>query len=100
MIDKLIQLLTRLRQSKEMFLYPLTSGSLENYLNGFRGAGAACGVEAPRKLRQQVIEARGWKFSAAGPAPQMKQKGLTDEAIMDELIDIEIALLQHIAKAK
>src|SRR5262245_16180737 len=95
-LEKLLQLLQRLQQNTEMFLYPLTLPSLENYLNGFRGACAACGFEANRKLRQQVIEKRGWKFSAAGPAGQMKEKGMTEAAMMSELIAIEIELLQKL----
>jgi hypothetical protein len=95
-IDRLIQLLERLRKSKEMFLCPLTAAAMENYLNGFRGACSACGLEVPRKLRQQVVEKRGWKFSAAGPAGQMRDKGMDDEAIIDELAAIEIELLQQL----
>jgi hypothetical protein len=93
--EKLLQLLQRLQQSKEMFIFPLTLASLENYLSGFRGACAACGFEVNRKLRQQVIERHGWKFSAAGPASQMKEKGMSEEAIMDELIAIEMELLKR-----
>jgi hypothetical protein len=93
-IDKLIQLLQRVRQCKEMFLSPLALPALENYLNGFRGACAAAGFEAPRKLRQQVTEKCGWKFVAAGPAGQMKEKGMDEEAAMDALLALEIEVLQ------
>jgi hypothetical protein len=97
-VDRLIQLLQLLKSGKHQFLYPLEVSALENYLNGFRGACSASGHEIPRKLRALVVERRGWKHSAAGPALQMKAKDMTDEAMMDELIEIEIELLRALAQ--
>ena len=97
-IERLIQLLQNLKSGKHQFLFPLEVGSLENYLNGFRGACAACGHEVQRRLRAQVLERRGWKNAAAGPVPQMKAKGFTEEGMMDELIEIEIELLRSLVK--
>lgn len=97
-IEKLTRILQQVRKQKGMFVFPLDIPSLENFLNGFRAAASACGYEIPRKLRQEVLTARGWKFAAAGAAPQMKAKGMADEAVMNELIDIEIDLLGRLAK--
>jgi len=92
--DKPIQLLERFQQQKQDFVFPLEPQSVELFLTGFRAACVACGLDVPRKLKQQVLERRGWKFSASGPAPQMRDKGMKDEAIMDELIRIEIEQLR------
>jgi hypothetical protein len=97
-IEKLIQNLQQVQKQKGMFVFPLDLPSFENFLNGFRAAASACGCEIPRKLRQEVLTARGWKFAAAGPAPQMKAKGMADDAIMNELLEIEIDLLGKLAK--
>lgn len=94
-LERLIQLLQQVQKQKGMFVFPLDVASMENYLNGFRAASAACGFEIPRKLRQQVIESRGWKHAGAGPVPQMKDKGMAEEAMMDELIEIEIEQLRR-----
>jgi len=97
-LEKIIQALQLFQKGKEMYVHPLDVTAVENYLTGFRGACSACGVEIPRKLRQQVIETRGWKHSASGPAPQMKAKGLSDPAIMDALIEIEIEQFRRLAQ--
>jgi hypothetical protein len=94
--DKVIQLLERFQQRKEEFVYPLNLQAVEHFLTGFRAACAACGFEIPRKLKQQVLERRGWKHSAAGPAAQMRDKGMSDEAIIDELIRLEIEQLKQL----
>lgn len=95
--ERLMQLLQQVQKQKGMFLFPLSVASLENYLNGFRAASAACGIEVPRKLRQQVLESRGWKFAGAGPVPQMKERGLTEEAMLEELLEIEIEQLRRLS---
>lgn len=94
--DKPIQLLERFLQQKQDFVFPLEPQSVELFLTGFRAACVACGLDVPRKLKQQVLERRGWKFSASGPLPQMRDKGMKDDAIMDELIKIEIDQLRQI----
>lgn len=94
--DKPIQLLERFQQQKQDFVFPLEPQSVELFLTGFRAACASCGLDVPRKLKQQVLERRGWKYTASGPTLQMRDKGMKDEAIMDELIRIEIEQLRMI----
>jgi hypothetical protein len=99
-IERMIQSLQLLQKHKETYVYPLDVASVENFLNGFRSACAACGFEIPRKIRWKTIEGRGWKPVAAGPAPQMKAKGMADDAILDELIEIEMEQLRRLAKTR
>jgi hypothetical protein len=98
--DGAIKLLRQLQKQKEAFVHPLEIGGVETYLAGFRAGCAAFGAELPPKLRASVLERRGWKRSAAGPVPQMKEKGMTDLAVMDELIEIEIELWQRFAELR
>ena len=46
-------------------------------------------------LHHQVHERRGWRGSALGPIPHMREQGMTDEAIMDELIEIEVEVIRE-----
>ncbi len=98
--DRIIQLLQQFKKQKEAFVHPLEIGGVEIYLSGFRAGIAACGAEIPKELRRKVLEKRGWQRSAAGPVPQMKAKNMTDLAIMDELIEIEVELWQRHAELR
>ena len=97
-VDRVLQLLEAFKKSKEMIVHPVDVHTVQTFLTGFRSGCAACGLEVPRKLQWQVLEGRGWKRAAAGPVGQMKEKGMADPAIIDELIDIEIEQLQRLPK--
>jgi hypothetical protein len=99
-LDRILQLLETLKKQKDSFLYPLEVPTLETYLAGVRAGCAAFGAEIPKDLRRKVTEARGWKRTAAGPVAQMKEKGMDDEAVMDELIAIEMELFRQLAAQK
>ena len=97
-IDRILQLLQMIKKQKGMFLYPLEVATLEVYLAGFRAGCASFGADIPKELRRKVTEARGWKRSAAGPVAQMKEKGMGEEAIMDELLDMEIEIYRQLGE--
>lgn len=98
--DRAIAVLQQFKKQKEAFVHPLEVNNVEIYLSGFRAGAAAFGVEIPKDLRRKVLEKRGYQRSAAGPVPQMKAKGMTEPAMMDELIDIEIELWQRLGEMR
>jgi hypothetical protein len=58
------------------------------------------GICTDGELRCRVWEAHGWERGARGPVPQMQRAGLTDEAIVDELIAIEIEVWRRVASGE
>jgi hypothetical protein len=92
--DRLIEALRALQKRKAMYVHPVTVQAIEAFLNGFKTGCHALGFEIDRELWWAAQEARGWKRRSVGPVPQMKAKGLREEEIMDELIEIEIDMLR------
>ncbi len=86
-----VSLLEAVRERKAMYLDPFTVESCQNFLDGFSLACFACGIvdASERILAGQA--GRGWTVEACGPVPEMRERGLSDEQIMDELITIHIA---------
>ncbi len=39
---------------------------------------------------EHILERRGWVHSSTGPVPSMRGRGLSEDEIIDELIDILI----------
>lgn len=87
--DYLVQLLKHIKQRPSMYIHPVNADSLMNFLCGFR-----CVVND--KSWWQIQEKRGWKKSSVGPVPQMRKKGMSEEEIMNELVDIEVESLEQI----
>ena len=46
----------------------------------------------------QVIESRGWEFSANGAVNDMRKRGLSEEQMVQELILIKIRMLEIVAE--
>jgi hypothetical protein len=51
----------------------------------------ACGHEVSLAIRERVTIARGWGWCANRPIEEMRERGLNDEEVVDELFAIEIA---------
>lgn len=97
-IDQLIEHLRSFQKRKSMYVGHATIEAVEAFLTGFRIGRHGMGLEIDIELQGAAQAARGWEQSAAGPVPQMKSKGQSDIEIMDELIEIEIGVLQELAK--
>lgn len=92
---KAIEYLDAFRQRKGMYVQPLDASNVQGYLHGFH-----IGYVLGRNLVDdytwhRATEQRGWACGAMSPADVMR--GLDDEAIMDELIEIEILALRLLA---
>lgn len=97
-IDHLIEHLRSFQKRKAMYVGHATIEAVEAFLTGFRIGRHGMGLEIDLEWQWAAQAARGWEQTASGPVPQMKIQGLSDNEIMDELIEIEIEVLQEQAK--
>lgn len=82
---------------RRMPLWLEKPNDIDPFLNGFRAACSSCGLILDHDQAYiDIIRARGWVYlSAAGAAPSMREKGLDDTAIAQELLRIEIEALKR-----
>jgi hypothetical protein len=78
-----------------MYFDPVDAASAQNFLYGLVVGCFACGLDVPLDVREQVTVARGWPWTAAGPVDAMRGRGLSEAAVVDELIALEIAAWEH-----
>ncbi len=91
MRERILEILRSARSRKAMYLGTVDVPSAECFLNGFVVGCFACGRDLPLEIHEQVTIARGWTWSAARPIDEMRERGLTEEQVVDELFAIEIA---------
>ena len=88
----IVATLERVRQRPGMYV-AAELPAVVNFLAGFYVGCSVAGVSAPTDgLDDTVVVERGWKVSSLGPLLSMKERGLSDEAILDELLAIEIEI--------
>jgi hypothetical protein len=90
-VDRVLEILRSARHRKSMYLDSIELGAAVNFLNGFKVACFACGLEVPLKIQKQVTIERGWKWNALGAIKEMQEAGLSEEQVVDELFAIEIS---------
>ena len=96
----IIEELEQVRGRKMMFMGSNSSSAVGTFLLGFSSVCIVFGLPMPYKVRQQATEERGWSPSAeAWSVSEMRERGLTDEAIGDEMLAIDIAAWRRMAKA-
>lgn len=61
-----------------------------NFLQGFLAACDALGFRYSRDINRQVIIESDWETGAEGVWLQMRQKGMSEEEIVQELLRLEI----------
>jgi hypothetical protein len=70
---------------KEMYFQPVDSQTAKTFIDGFSTGCFAFGIH----IDWQAAETeRGWTANACGPVAEMRQRGLSDQAIVDELLAI------------
>ncbi len=83
-----------------MFIGSNSSSAASTFLVGFQSACLIFGLMLPYKYRQLATEEHGWSPSAeAWSLSEMRERGLTDEAIADEMLSIDIAAWRRMAEA-
>jgi len=96
----IIEELEQTRKRRMMFVGSNSSSELMSYLMGFQNACTLFGLPLPYKWRLQAVEERGWSPSAeAWSVSEMRERGLADEAIADEILAIDIAAWRRMAQA-
>jgi hypothetical protein len=91
MVDRILEILGSARERKPMYLGTVDVASAESFLNGFLIGCFACGLEVPLEIQEQATIERGWPWYASRPIPEMRERGLSEEQIVDELFAIQIA---------
>jgi hypothetical protein len=92
-----IEILRAFQHRKRMYLETVDLSNVQSFLLGFQIGGSAVGIPGPSERWYEASERRGWGREAMGPIPPMRERGMDDEAIMDELIEIEILALRLMA---
>jgi hypothetical protein len=95
---KAIEYLRSFQKRKGMYVQPLDVPNVESFLTGFRIGCMATGLFRDHDPWNRASERRGWACGAMSPADVMRERGMDDEAIIDELIEIEILALQLLAE--
>ncbi len=75
--------------------YAKNAGTI--WLDGFYCALGVLGLldETTTPVYREVIESRGWLWGPNAPIPEMKRRGLGENAMIDELLSIEIEMWQR-----
>ena len=91
-IRSVIGMLEHVRVAPGMYFRHTEPAHADDFLRGLRiGAGMAIGCDPYLEIgREAIVTARGWKCTSVSPAVEMARKCMSVEAIIDELIAIEI----------
>ena len=99
-ITGIIQMLEQIQERPGLFVAPLTSSSMSDFLSGFDTACYALGLPLPFEMRQQAKEERGWpRLAEVWSVSAMQERGLSDEAIAAEMLCIDIGAWRRMAEA-
>ena len=98
--EELVKTLEHCRLRKGMYVGVPTIESVGQFLTGFFSASIVCGLSGAWNAEREATKRRGWNVWPIEPHPveQMRQKGMSDEAIMDELIVIHIEAIRQLAQ--
>ncbi len=88
-ISILLDVLQHMRKRPGMYFSTVTQADC--YLRGFYSASHIC-LDLPpsTRYRATVTIERGWTWSAVHPWNEMRNQGMDDAAIIDEMLAIEI----------
>ena len=94
-IDRLLEILESARKRKYMYFQPVAPVTVIHWLHGLRTGFSFAGLEWSHEHRRVVVEGRGLEFRVgAWENEELERRGLTAEAVVDELIAIEIEMWQ------
>lgn len=97
-IARLIERLKHVIKRPTMYMGAATYDAVNVFIYGFSCAYDAVGVSLTLDLRRQATNSCGWVFSSARGADQMREQGLSEEQIVQELLLIEIKMLEIVAE--
>jgi|GEM_PF-2147195 len=92
--------LDEVRQRLQMFIDPVTPEMLKCFLDGFWAGCLATNdkLDVYDRIRfsMQVISERGWEVCSTSVAKEMRERGIDEEAIIEEMLQIEIDIWHRI----
>jgi hypothetical protein len=90
---EIIELLQHIRSRKRMYFENVTVDAVENFISGFLLGIEASSLDIPEATWTEVLEARGWASVANKPSILMRERGITDEQIIEEEFDSLIEII-------
>lgn len=94
-LDRLIRVLESARKRKNMYFDPVSPVAAIHWLNGLRTGVSFYGLDWSFVHRQRAVERLGLEYCAAAwEDGQLVRRGLTSEAVVDQLLAIEIEMWQ------
>ena len=91
-LSRLIIILESARARKPMYFSPVEPIAVEHWLNGLRTGCSLAGLEWSPDYRRPALERRNLEETAAWEAEPLARRGLGPEAIVDELLAIEVEM--------
>ena len=98
-IESLVKRLEQVRQRPWIWIGRVDPELAKVFLFGIDLCMESIGSGRVQEIRWQVESDRGWESSARGPISHMERKGLTAEAMVNELIAIEIETWKRVGAA-
>ena len=98
LVERLVEVLNELKRRPNGYVYPVNTDNLRAYLSGLnRGFLVALNSSEPKEKWYQLVDARrdatrnrGWKVLSISADYEMREKGIPEEDIIQEMIEIEI----------
>jgi hypothetical protein len=94
--DEILRFLEAFRKRKPMYIGKVEVRAAELFLAGFLAGCGACGFPGSWEKWRDAAAARGWKRSPLGPVPEMRDRGMSEEEIIDELITIHAEVVRRV----
>jgi hypothetical protein len=92
----IIELFKEVQKRPYSYLGPIGQGNIpavRHFIDGIHAACRALNVhndEGDRKFFEEVVIERGWEYGPSGLWEEMRERGLSEEAIVQELLAIEL----------
>lgn len=93
--ERLLAILRSARGCKPMYFSSVEPRPVMDWLSGLRTGCMLVGLEWSPRLRLPALERRGLHLSGAWEDGQLAARGLGPEAIVDELLGIEIEMWEQ-----
>lgn len=98
-IAKIIELLESARKRAPMYIGKYDEDAAKHFCTGVALTCWALGENRHEQLRSQVVQERGWNTSTPFHfSVEMKRRGLTQQAMVEELFDVEIETWRRLAQ--
>ena len=97
-LSRLVATLESARARKPMYFSPVEPRAAESWLNGLRTGCSLAGLEWSSAHRRPALVRRGLEETAAWETAHLADPGLGPEAIVDELLAIEVEMWRDMGR--